>query len=67
MGGIVPTEYGGSGLDFVSNTIILEEISRACHAVACALVLPERISRLGALALRKRRAEAEVPDAVVEG
>ena len=44
MGGIVPTEYGGSGLDFVSNTIILEEISRACHAVACALSFPSGLA-----------------------
>ena len=44
MGGIVPPEYGGSGLDFVSNTIILEEISRACHAVGCALSFPSGLA-----------------------
>jgi glutaryl-CoA dehydrogenase (non-decarboxylating) len=44
MGGVVPTKYGGSGLDFVSNTIILEEISRACHAVACALSFPSGLA-----------------------
>ena len=44
MGGVVPAEYGGSGLDFVSNTIILEEISRACHAVACALSFPSGLA-----------------------
>jgi len=26
----VPAEYGGSGMDFVSYTIVIEEISRAC-------------------------------------
>jgi glutaryl-CoA dehydrogenase (non-decarboxylating) len=44
MGGVVPSEYGGSGLDFVSNTIILEEISRVCHAVACALSFPSGLA-----------------------
>jgi len=44
MGGVVPVEYGGSGLDFVSFTIILEEISRVCHAVACALSFPSGLA-----------------------
>lgn len=44
MGGVVPPEYGGAGLDFVTYTIILEEISRACHAVACALSFPSGLA-----------------------
>jgi butyryl-CoA dehydrogenase len=30
LGSIIPTEYGGAGLDTVSYTIIVEEISRKC-------------------------------------
>lgn len=44
MGGVVPVEYGGAGLDFISFTIILEEISRVCHAVACALSFPSGLA-----------------------
>jgi alkylation response protein AidB-like acyl-CoA dehydrogenase len=39
-GGIVPTEYGGSGLDYMTFAGLIEEISRVCHAVACALTFP---------------------------
>jgi alkylation response protein AidB-like acyl-CoA dehydrogenase len=39
-GGIVPTEYGGAGLDYVTFAALIEEISRTCHAVACALTFP---------------------------
>jgi alkylation response protein AidB-like acyl-CoA dehydrogenase len=39
-GGIVPTEYGGAGLDHVTFAGLIEEISRTCHAVACALTFP---------------------------
>jgi len=44
MGGIVPAKYGGSELDFVSFTIILEEISKVCHAVGCALSFPSGLA-----------------------
>jgi alkylation response protein AidB-like acyl-CoA dehydrogenase len=39
-GGIVPVEYGGAGLDHVTYAMIIEEIARVCHVVACALSLP---------------------------
>lgn len=39
-GGVVPTEYGGAGLDYMTFTGVIEEISRICHAVACALTFP---------------------------
>jgi alkylation response protein AidB-like acyl-CoA dehydrogenase len=39
-GGIVPTEYGGAGLDYVTYTALIEEISRHCHIVGCALSFP---------------------------
>lgn len=33
LGGPVPQEYGGAGLDFISDAIIFEEIGRACSSV----------------------------------
>ena len=39
-GGIVPVEYGGAGLDHVTYAAVIEEISRHCHVVACALTFP---------------------------
>jgi alkylation response protein AidB-like acyl-CoA dehydrogenase len=39
-GGIVPPEYGGAGLDYVTFAGLMEEISRHCHIVACALTFP---------------------------
>jgi alkylation response protein AidB-like acyl-CoA dehydrogenase len=39
-GGIVPVEYGGAGLDHVTYSMVIEEISRTCHIVACALSFP---------------------------
>ena len=39
-GGIVPVEYGGAGLDHVTYAALMEEISRHCHIVACALTFP---------------------------
>lgn len=44
MGGVIPAQYGGSELDFVSFTIILEEISKVCHAVGCALSFPSGLA-----------------------
>lgn len=40
MGGIVPPEYGGAGLDHVTYAMVIEEIARTCHVVAVALTLP---------------------------
>src|SRR4051812_49987984 len=39
-GGIVPPAYGGAGLDYVTYAGLIEEISRVCHIVACALTFP---------------------------
>src|SRR5207249_928378 len=39
-GGIVPTEYGGAGLDYVTYAGLIEEISTVCHMVGCALSFP---------------------------
>lgn len=44
LGGVVPEEYGGAGLDYVSYGCLVEEIGRACSAmrtiisVQCSLV-----------------------------
>jgi alkylation response protein AidB-like acyl-CoA dehydrogenase len=40
MGGVVPQEYGGAGLDHVTYALMIMEISRQCHVVAVALTLP---------------------------
>ncbi len=34
LGAVVPQEYGGSGLDYISQAIIIEEIARASLAIA---------------------------------
>jgi len=39
-GGIVPTEYGGAGLDHVTYAMVVEEVSRTCHVVGCAMSFP---------------------------
>lgn len=33
LGGPIPEEYGGAGLDFISDALIFEEIGRACSSV----------------------------------
>lgn len=40
MGGVVPTEWGGAGLDFKTYAMLLEEVSRVCHVVGVAMSLP---------------------------
>jgi|SRR5215207_7256518 len=39
-GGIVPPEYGGAGLDHLSYAMVIEEVAKVCHVVACALSFP---------------------------
>ena len=62
-GGIVPAEYGGAGLDHVTYARLIEEISRACHIVACALTFPSGLVGNSILRLRDRGAEAALPGA----
>lgn len=33
LGGLIPEEYGGAGLDYVSEAIILEEVGRGCSSL----------------------------------
>jgi glutaryl-CoA dehydrogenase (non-decarboxylating) len=40
MGGVVPPEYGGAGLDHKTYAMVVEEISRVCHVVGVAMTLP---------------------------
>jgi alkylation response protein AidB-like acyl-CoA dehydrogenase len=40
MGGVVPAQYGGAGLDHVTYALMIMEISRFCHVVGVALTLP---------------------------
>jgi alkylation response protein AidB-like acyl-CoA dehydrogenase len=37
LGGPIPKEYGGTGLDFISHAIITEEVGRACSSVRTTL------------------------------
>ncbi|MBI5197088.1 MAG: acyl-CoA dehydrogenase family protein [Nitrospirae bacterium] len=37
LGGPIPKEYGGAGLDFISHAIVTEEIGRACSSVRTTL------------------------------
>ena len=58
-GGIVPTEYGGAGLDHLTYAMVIEEISKVCHVVACALTFPSglvgnSIQRFGTEEQRER-------------
>jgi len=43
-GGVVPPQYGGAGLDFLTYTCLIEEIARVCHCVACALSFPSGLA-----------------------
>jgi alkylation response protein AidB-like acyl-CoA dehydrogenase len=40
MGGVVPLDYGGAGLDYKTYAMLVTEISRFCHIVGVALSLP---------------------------
>lgn len=37
LGAVVPGKYGGSGLDYISEAIILEEIGRGCFSIRTAV------------------------------
>src|SRR3954447_20217966 len=40
MGGVVPEEYRGAGLDHKTYALIVEEIARVCHIVGVAMTMP---------------------------
>jgi hypothetical protein len=39
LGGVVPTEYGGAGLDHKSYAMAVEEVSRVCHIVGLSMTM----------------------------
>ncbi|MGH2945817.1 MAG: acyl-CoA dehydrogenase family protein [Solirubrobacteraceae bacterium] len=49
VGAVLPSRYGGSDLDWVSFSMLIEEISRACHVVGLALSLPSGLAGAGIL------------------
>lgn len=49
MGGVVPECYGGAGLDFVSYAVLIEELSRVCHMLACLVSFPSGLVGAGIL------------------
>jgi len=56
MGVTVPAEYGGSGMDYLSFVLVLEEIARSCAATAVILSVH---NTLGCGALLKYVSEAQ--------
>lgn len=40
FGGVIPTEYGGLGIDYVTFVQIIEEISKVCHCMATLVSFP---------------------------
>ncbi len=49
MGGVIPEEYGGAGLDYLSLTLIVEELSRACHVMGVMASFPSGLVGAGVL------------------
>ncbi len=46
LGGPVPTEYGGAGLDYISDAIIFEEVGRACSSLRTTLSVQVSLTEL---------------------
>lgn len=40
IGAVIPEEYGGAGLDWLSFARLIEEVSRVCHMVGLAISMP---------------------------
>ena len=40
FGGVIPVEYGGTGLDFLTFAQVLEVLSKTCNAMACLVSMP---------------------------
>jgi alkylation response protein AidB-like acyl-CoA dehydrogenase len=49
IGGVIPTEYGGAGIDHVSWVIAIEEISRVCSSLAVVVGGPSSLVGQGIL------------------
>ncbi len=50
IGAVLPSEYGGLDLDWLSFAMLIEEISRSCHVVGLAMSLPSGLVGAGILA-----------------
>jgi alkylation response protein AidB-like acyl-CoA dehydrogenase len=49
IGAVLPEEYGGQELDWVSFAMLIEEISRVCHIVGLAISMPSGLVGAGIL------------------
>lgn len=49
VGGVVPTEYGGSGMDYVTWSICVEELARYCTSLAAIVGYPSSLAGQGLL------------------
>ena len=47
VGGVVPEEYGGSGLDYVTWAITIEEVARYCTSLAAVIGYPSSLAGQG--------------------
>jgi alkylation response protein AidB-like acyl-CoA dehydrogenase len=47
FGGVLSPDYGGLGLDFVTYTRVVEEISRVCNAMGCLISMPSGLVGAG--------------------
>ena len=47
LGAVLPEEYGGAGLDWVSFATVIEELSRTCHVVGLTISLPSGLAGAG--------------------
>ncbi len=46
LGGPIPKEYGGAGLDYISHAIIMEEIGRVCSSVRTTISVHVSLNQL---------------------
>ncbi len=49
MGGVIPPEYGGAGLDYVTLAGVVEETSRICHIMGTLISFPSGLAGQGIL------------------
>ncbi len=43
LGGVLPPEYGGSGIDWVTHAIIAEELGRASFSICLTVSIVQRL------------------------
>ncbi|MBI2861648.1 MAG: acyl-CoA dehydrogenase family protein, partial [Chloroflexi bacterium] len=49
LGGVIPEEYGGAGLDYVSFVLLIEEVSRSCQVLGQTASAPSGLVGAGIL------------------